>query len=58
MLAHKYSACQYIFERNLEAIGGAGVRAGEGKLETRRQKLEKEGITIREPSQVHRNKEG
>jgi hypothetical protein len=57
MLAHEYSTCQYIFERNFEVIGGAGVRAGEGKLETRKQKLEKEGIAIREPRQIHKNKD-
>ena len=38
-------------------IGVAGVRSGGGKLETRRHKLESEGIEMREPSQVHKNKE-
>jgi hypothetical protein len=33
------------------------LAAGKGKLETRRQKLEKEGIAAREPSQINGNKE-
>ena len=38
-------------------IGGAEVKAEKGKLETGRRKVEKEEFAIREPSQVHRNKE-
>jgi hypothetical protein len=28
ILVYKYSICQYRFERDLEVIGGAGVRGG------------------------------
>jgi hypothetical protein len=41
MLPYKYSTCQDKIEVNLEVIGGERVRIEGGKLETRRQKLEK-----------------
>jgi hypothetical protein len=50
MLPYEYSACQDKVEANLEVIVGAGVRGEIGKLETGRQKLEKEEFVILRPS--------
>jgi hypothetical protein len=54
MLACKYRTCQDKVKGNLEVIGGAGVRAGDGKVKS---EIRKKEPAIGGPSQIHKNKE-